>query len=186
MEAIWKDIYGYEGYYQISNYGRVKSLSRIINTCHKSKRTTNEKILKHSFNRRYPFVGLNRYGISKNKSIHRLIAVAFIPNPENKPCINHKDGNPSNKDIINLEWVTHSENDIHAVKIGLRKYIKGKDNHTSKPVIQLTLDNEFIEYHDSIKIASIKTGIIASNIGRACSNKRETAGGYKWEYAKAH
>jgi len=115
---IFKDIKGYKGFYQISNLGNVKSLSRIINN---GGRETNikERVLKTKLNHGYKRVCLNRDSINKDYSIHRLIAISFIPNNENKPHVNHIDGNKLNNSISNLEWCTHAENMNHAFRIGL-------------------------------------------------------------------
>ena len=111
-KEIWKDIKGYEGIYQISNLGNVKSLQRIDSNNHLVK----EKILKSSSNgigKGYLWVKLGRKG--KKEKIHRLVAKAFIPNPNNKKEVNHIDGNTHNNKVDNLEWVTHKENCLHCV-----------------------------------------------------------------------
>lgn len=112
---IWRDIPGYEGLYQISNYGRVKSLPKI-----RGRALVGERILKWHILNEYPYVILCSNGKVKNIAIHRLVATAFIENPDNKPIINHIDGNKLNWDISNLEWSTYSENTIHAYKTGLK------------------------------------------------------------------
>ena len=120
MEEIWKDIEGYEGLYQISNLGRVKSFPR------KGTQTKKEKILKEKRDKKgYCFVSLNNVG-AKPYKIHRLVAQAFIPNLENKPQINHIDGDKTNNRIDNLEWCNNSENQIHAYKKGLNASVLEK------------------------------------------------------------
>lgn len=110
---IWKDIAGYEGFYKISNLGKIKSLPR---------KGVKEKILNPSKNNRgYLRVGLSAKGKVRYDSIHRLVAETFIENPKKMPEVNHIDGNKLNNNIENLEWVTKSENEKHAYKIGLRK-----------------------------------------------------------------
>lgn len=111
---IWKDIKGYEGYYQISNYGDVKSVERNI-----IGRNRKEIILKGGFDGKYFFVILQKNCIKKHFKIHRLVALNFIDNPLNKPEVNHIDGNKLNNHVNNLEWNTMSENQKHAFKIGL-------------------------------------------------------------------
>ena len=117
MKEIWKDIKGYEGLYQVSNLGNVRSLitykySKKQNKCIEIIR---EKVLKPSIDKHnYKFVVLTRNRIRKTIKVHRLIAENFIENTNNKPLINHIDGNKLNNNINNLEWVTNSENIKHA------------------------------------------------------------------------
>jgi len=119
---IWKDIPGFEGSYQVSNHGRVKSLARKI--MYKDGRIWNKKdniILKQSINNKgYLFVNLSKKAIFHVLRVHKLVLNAFVPNPENKPQCNHKDGIKINNYATNLEWVTNSENQIHAVRLGIR------------------------------------------------------------------
>ena len=116
---IWKDIEGYEGEYQISNSGNVKSLARLINY-QWGKRKCEERMLK-------PY--LTSYGYltvklsNKNFMVHRLVAAAFIDNPNNLPQVNHKDGNKTNNKVENLEWITSRDNVVHAYNMKLRKKI---------------------------------------------------------------
>lgn len=120
MEEIWKDVKEYEGLYQISNLGRIKSF-------HKK-----EKILKTSYQyMKYGYIrekiDLSKNGKKKSLKVHRLVAEAFIPNPENKPQINHIDGNPLNNNVFNLEWCTNQENIIHSYKcLRTKKYDESK------------------------------------------------------------
>ncbi len=124
----WEDVVGFEDYFKVSNLGRVSS-----------KRTG--KILKlHKRRDRRVTVAVSVSGIKITFSLHRLVAQAFIPNPENKPEVNHIDGNPSNNTQENLEWVTASENIIHAVNNGLRlNQVKGEQVGTSKLTTELVL-----------------------------------------------
>lgn len=106
MEEIWKDVPGYEGEYQISNFGRVKSL-KVGAWCA-------GKILSNKRRGGYRFIALSKHGIRKNFLIHRLVGIAFIDNPHNYPQINHRDLKRSNNHVDNLEWVTHQMNIQHA------------------------------------------------------------------------
>jgi hypothetical protein len=123
---IWKDIVGWEGYYQVSNKSRIRSLNRkIVNSIgrtHYLKGIVLKNITPKEF---YPYVCLRKNGLNIPQTVHRLVALAFIPNPENKPEVNHKDGNKHNYNIDNLEWSTKSENAIHARQNGLQVTIKG-------------------------------------------------------------
>ena len=112
---IWLPIKGYEGLYEISNLGRVKSLPKV-----RGRAVTGEKILKSHVVNGYEMVMLCRNYKTFNASVHRLVAQAFIPNPKNKPHINHIDGNKANNNIENLEWCTPSENMMHAYRTGLK------------------------------------------------------------------
>lgn len=120
MES-WKDIPGWETLYQISNTGKVKSLYRYKKEL---KQSTTEK--------GYKYVSLPLNGKWCNKRVHVLVAIVFIPNPENKPFVNHKDGDKTNNNYWNLEWVTSSENTIHALTTGLKIPIKGQNHANSK------------------------------------------------------
>lgn len=120
-DEIWADITGYEGEYQISSYGRVKSFY-----------LGKEHILKPEQNGHgYLSVRLSKNGSHKHFYIHIMVARAFIPNPENKPEVNHRDGIKFNCHVSNLEWATHSENGKHAFQNGLRRHKTGEDNWKS-------------------------------------------------------
>ena len=122
VKKAWKDIPGFGGCYQASNYGRIKSLER-EGTC--------GGILRHVITSRgYHRVVLSMNGVRHNFSVHRLVGITFIPNSENKPEINHKDGNKANNNKSNLEWTTKKENIAHGVEHGL--YEKGSSNHRAK------------------------------------------------------
>lgn len=120
VKEIWKDIEGYEGYYQISNLGRVKSF-------HKSKVGVILKQSTGTFG--YIFIELNLRGCAKKFLIHRLVAFSFLHNTQNKKEVNHIDGDKSNNHVSNLEWVTSSENQIHAFNTGLQKPRPGQEHH---------------------------------------------------------
>lgn len=212
MEEIWRDIKDYEGLYQVSNMGRVKSLGRWSN---RQKNGVSfpyfikEKILKNrKIKGGYYIVGLCKDKISKDYRVSRLVAEAFIPNPDNKLFVDHIDTNPLNNFSNNLRWVTQKENmnnPLTLVKMSnshkgrtlseeTRKKLSeankgktthmlgkfGKDHHNSRPIIQFTLDGELIRKWDSIADAKRETG--AHKIVDCCNGKRNKTNGFKWEY----
>lgn len=186
MDEIWRDIEGYEGLYQVSNLGRIKSLRRqVVNTV--GFRIVPEAYLKGSFRYGYRIVRLCKNGNVKRYMVHRLVAQAFIPNPENKPSVNHIDGVPNNNMLSNLEWATYSEQQNHRhhvlhQKVG-RAYLGkfGKEHNKSKTVYQI-LNEKIIAEFGSTKEAERKTHIDSTSIGRCCNGKQGTAGGFRWRY----
>ena len=133
---IWRDIKGYKGYYQISNLGRIKSLQRKVPVNRKGQKTflktVKERILKQKTNKYgYKVVDLRRNG-HDHRLVHRLVAQMFIPNPENKPVVNHLDGNKINNNATNLEWATVSENTQHSYDNMLQVMGVGEENPGSK------------------------------------------------------
>lgn len=171
MKEIWKDIKGYEGLYQISNLGRVKSFSRA------GTRTKKERILKTRFSYKgYERINLSKEDIDKTHFIHRLVAQAFIPNPYNYKEINHKDENSRNNKVSNLEWCDRSYN------INYKNRNKKVADKLAIRVIQLK-NEKIINEFDSMIQAQRKTKIPISNISKCCSGERKSAGGYKWKYA---
>lgn len=165
---IWENVQGYEGLYLISNLGRLLSAPR-----------NGTKLYWHMIAPHY-VGGCIQYQLSKDNikreyKAHRLVAEAFLPNPGNKREVNHIDGNKHNNSVGNLEWATSSENQIHAYYT-LKKGIK--------PVKQLSKDGGLIRIWESIKEAAKELNICSGDISRAANNKRYTAGGYKWQFAK--
>ena len=121
MKEIWKDIKGYEGYYEISSIGRVKRLQTIIDAPYMKDsgyRTIKEKILKPQNTGNYKSVALSKEGIVKTIAVHRLVAIQYIPNSNNYPLVMHLDNNPSNNSIDNLQWGNNSMNIKQAVRDG--------------------------------------------------------------------
>jgi len=144
---VWKDIKGYEGFYQVSNLGQVKRLKTKVKGKLNSIRTLPERINKPRMQNGYLSVALQNMN-RINIKLHRLVALHFIPNPENKPEINHIDGNKKNNRVDNLEWCTRKENMIHASKNGLVSKIKGEQSKNSKltrkQVIDIKYNTEFL------------------------------------------
>lgn len=123
MQEVWLPIQGYEGIYEVSNLGRVKRVKHFVFHKNNTKHLLPEKMLKptkRNYNTYYS-VGLWMNNIDKRFTVHRLMAIHFIPNPENKPHINHIDGNKDNNSLSNLEWVTRSENLKHAMSLGVMR-----------------------------------------------------------------
>lgn len=184
----WKPVVGYEGLYEVSSFGRVRSLVR------KWKRTAH--ILYSSINSQW-YVRCNLYRNSKSKShkIHRLVGKSFISNTWNKQYINHINWVKHDNRINNLEWCTPSENLLHSYGIWLHKvskknyFIISNPNknylwihHNSKCVWQYTLDWIFISMYDSTTIASKASWVTRSNISHNCNGKTNSAWWYVWRF----
>ena len=186
MKEIWKDIEGFEGEYQASSFGRIKSLSRYI-IGGTGKRLIPERIIKYAIDKGYYRASLFHNGKRNNlKSVARIIATVFVPNPENKPCVNHKDGNKLNNYANNLEWNTYSENELHSYRVLGKKPVlnrlgkSGKQSPRSKPVICLNTN----DYFDNATIAAKKLGLIQSSVSAVCIGKRKHTGGYLFKFAE--
>lgn len=179
MQEIWKDIPNYENLYLASNLGRIKSISN-------PKRI---KILKPSIsNGGYQKIQLYKGGKCKTLYVHRLIALTFIPNPNNKEEVNHIDGNKFNNNANNLEWVSRSENQLHAIKTGLREPSpmtgrKGELNPLSKEILQYSLDGALIKKWKGISnVCRTLDFKSPSSISNCLSGRYKTAYGYIWKY----
>lgn len=175
----WKDIIGYNGTYQVSNFGRVRKL-HIVGS------NINSRILKQSKSSTgYLHVQLYKNGNSCTKMIHILVATSFLLNPDNKPQVNHKDGNKLNNSVKNLEWVTKSENIKHAYKLGLlRSPMLGRRGSSpqAKEIYQCDEKGNIIQKWDSIAEASRALNCQRSCILRCLSGSRKTFRKYIWKY----
>ena len=192
MEEVWKDIKGFEGLYQISNFGNVKSLDRTVKIIGKNQFGTfitykqiKGKILSQSINKYgYCQVVLYKNGKGFNKLVHQLVAIAFIDNVENKPTVNHKDGNKTNNYETNLEWATEKEQQNHSRNIfGHKSIISQKCRDCRKYKTQ----QKRVERSDGMKFNSIKEAAngnesLRKHISEVCKGKRNYAGGYSWKY----
>ena len=177
MKEEWRDIEGYEGMYQVSNLGRVRSLDRHVKNWVGKKLMKGKMISVCNDGRGYLLVNLWKNNKPKNIRTHRLIAKAFIPNPENKPQINHINGDGTDNRIENLEWCTASENIQHAHNTGLASNVNKR-----KKISMKSLDGKTLFIFDSILEASIITGYPNTGICDCCRGGRATSKGYKWEY----
>lgn len=192
MEEIWRDVPDFEGLYEISNLGRVKSKARNIRTFLKynyHNHPIKERILKIGTTKGYASVGLCKDGKMYNKALHRLLAKAFIPNPNNYPIINHKDGNKLNNRLDNLEWCTYKHNTQEAYRLGLNniseKHIEAVRElgfKSGKKVAQMDLEGNIIKTYDSGRQASLELGISQGDISLVCNGRRNYVKGYKWKY----
>lgn len=179
----WRDIVGWEGLYQVSNLGRVRSLTMLMHTRGEGVWYKNGKILKPYVNRLgYWRYCLSHRGCSKKESAHRLVAEAFIPNPNGYPIINHKDENPSNNRISNLEWCTHKYNNGYGTKP--ERCSKALRNYPdwSYPVLQYDMQYNFIQEYPSIKEVERVTGIDRCNVMRCCEGKQLSTHDYIFKY----
>ena len=165
-EIIWKKIIidNIETFYSVNNIGEVRN-------------DKTNKLLSLSTEYEYKVASISLgHGFMKRKRVHRLVAEAFIPNPENKPYVNHKDGIRYHNNVENLEWVTPSENALHAVETGLIGFQKGR------AVRQYNLQGEWLMSFDSVSEAARQTGTQQSKITDCCKGNRKTAGEYQWRY----
>lgn len=179
----WRAINGYNGRYKISNFGRVLSVERKVSNG-TGIITIPTKILKQSLNYKgYPITYLSKNAKCKTVAVHRLVAIAFISNFENKPQVNHIDGNKQNNNVDNLEWCTNGENQIHAYKIGLN-YVTGKAGKPKRAVIQVDMKTgKYLNEYSSVAEATAAIGFVSkSNIGACCRGIKKSVGGYKWIY----
>lgn len=164
MIEEWREVPGYEGLYEVSDLGRVKNIKtgRILSSAEAGNG--------------YIVVNLSKNGIAKTVNIHRLVAEVFIPNPQNFPCVNHKDETPTNNAVGNLEWCTYEYNNSYGTKN------ERTAEKLSKPVLQFDLLGNFIREWPSATKVEEELGINHSNISRCCLGYRSSAGGFVWQF----
>jgi len=183
----WIDIKGYENLYQISNYGNVKSLEKNIIRKNGKKQSFKPKILKSGLSKNgYLSVALTKNKKMKTYFVHKLVANMFIENKNNYKCVNHKDGNKLNNNVDNLEWCSYNHNLKEAYKLGLKKPYwlnkKGKDNKSSKKVVQLSKKNEIIKIWDSLIDTQRYGNFNFKCVCACCKGKQKYHKNFIWKY----
>ena len=185
MEEKKKWIKGYEGLYWVTNTGKIISAERYdrFNRKHGGEITP-----KHA-GRGYCFVILFKDGKREQRYVHRLVAQAFIPNPDNKPEVDHIDNDITNNTVSNLRWATHKENQNNEITRArmledTSKFIsqKGADNPFSRKVKMYSMDGTYLQTFDSIREAALFANTSDGGIGKVCRGSRISAGGYLWKY----
>lgn len=174
-KEIWKDIKGYEGFYQVSNMGRIRSIDGVT-----------RKPVKYGL---YLTIQLSKNGTEKLFYIHRLVALTFISNPLNKKEVNHIDGNKLNNMVKNLEWVTRRENAIHSIKNGLQTkdqlaYAVNRMRETNIKKVYQYKNGKYIAAYPSVRDLCRKFGYSVSAISECARGKCKTMYGYEWRYAE--
>ena len=179
FDEIWKAVKGFEGLYEVSNLGRVKSLERRLQITSKNrkpyKKITSEKILKQYVDRyRYMKVVLYKNNKAHYFTVHRLVASAFVENTCKKNAVDHIDCNRKNNHANNLRWVTTKENQMYSHKLGRQKW-------NAKPIVAInSLGERF--YFDSQREAAQTIGVNQSNVARCINGQKNSVKGWKFEY----
>ena len=193
MEEIWKEIPDFEGYYEVSTKGNIRSVDRVINCALGKPYTTKGKNKSICvFRTGYLYVNLYKGNKCYKKSVHRLVALTFINNPDNKPCIYNIDGDKTNNNVSNLRWCTRKENANNPITIkrlaeacrseSRSRKISESTKKRAKPVIQFSLSGEPINEWRSTAIASKELHINRQMIYLCIHGKYKHAGGYKWKF----
>jgi len=183
MKTELKDVSGYEGLYQITPSGEVFSYPRKVKRNSGFYTLPSRKLKNKTALDNRLYVSLYKNDSCKNFRVHRLVAQAFIPNPENKETVNHIDGDCQNNYVNNLEWATLKENINHAFANGLTPFMPKNRKDLSKPINQINDKGEVVEKFLSGMDAQRKTGFNYSNINLVLTKKKKKAYGYYWEYA---
>lgn len=184
MEEVWKPIKGYEGLYEVSNLGRVKSLPKVVDL-RRAKQNRVEKFLRPiPDGKGYLMVWLFKDQVKKMWKVHRLVADAFIPNPHNKPQVDHINADKTNNRLCNLRWCTEKENSNNPITAK-----RNGDSHRwtksscSVPIVQLSINGDLIKMWDCMSDVKRQLGFGHSHISQCCSGKRSSAYGFIWKYA---
>ena len=179
----WAPVHGYEGLYEVSSYGRIKSIS--------GPNAGNLRTLQKD-TKGYAFLMLYAAGMKpKNARVHQLVAKAFIPNPDGKPQVNHKDGIRDRNIVTNLEWSTNSENNLHSFRELGRKRPQsflgrtGEKHHASTPVVATSIETGEKKTFDSMASAR-RAGFDSSSVWQCCKGRLKTHKGHLWSYLEAN
>ena len=183
MDEIWKDICGYEGLYQVSSYGRIRSIDHDVDCGLGRSRKVRGRIKKSVICKNgYAYVSLSSKSSVKTLAVHRLVAKTFIPNPLGKEDVNHINSIRHDNRCKNLEWATRSENMIHCFHVRGYRPPSGKLNKLSKPVAMMDDDGCIIKIFASAGEASESGRFKRGAIARCCRGDRKHHRGYKWSY----
>ncbi len=182
-QEVWKDIIGYEGVYQVSSFGRVRSVDRIVKGRHGSpKRIKGIVLTQEKMNDGYMRVSLSKGGKIKRFPVHRLVASAFIKNPNNFPVINHKDETKDNNHASNLEWCTQSYNVRYGD--GIKKMMSSENYWDTRNNVRIKATN--VQTGKTLTFYSLREadrkGFSRRSVGRALERRPSIYKGYKWEY----
>jgi hypothetical protein len=179
----WRDIAGYEGLYQVSNLGRVRSLDRVVE-CVDSIRRYKGRILKQCRKQNGYMEVVVKRQCEQHFLVHRLVAQTFIPNPNGYPTVNHLDENKENNKADNLEWVTSAENNAYGIGcINRKKNAPAASiRSTARPVQKYSLEGKLLDEYYSAMEAGRANGCRQSGISECCNGKQKTAYGYIWKY----
>ena len=188
----WRPVVGYEDCYMVSNIGRIVVLGRLVKRKHRTGKDANYFMKPHLCStsiapstpyRRMTFV---RNGKKDTRLLHRIIAEAFLPNPNNLPCVDHIDDNPENSVASNLQWCSYKDNNSKEHhRIAASKSKIGTAAHNRKAVAQITMDGEIVKIFPSMTHAESE-GFSHSAIFRVIHNKLKSHGGFKWMYLTAY
>lgn len=180
MEEIWRPIPDYEGIYEVSNLGRIKSLERTKKSRNGTVQKVAEKIRALSYGTKgdsYAYVVLSKNGKNKTFLVHRIVAQVFLENPNDLPIINHKDENKRNDSVDNLEWCDYSYNNTYR-----NIHLKRDLSNVCRKIIQYDLDMNEIKRWDSVVSVEKELNLKSENILKCCKGDRIHCGGFKWRY----
>lgn len=187
VPVVRKPVAGYEGYYEVDQFGRVFGLDRSIvvvdgNRTY-TKNLTGKQMKQSMHDKGYKTVSLTKDGKTTMLFVHRIVAQAFLPNPDNLPMINHKDEDKTNNFLENLEWCTAKYNANYGTGIERHaRKIRGRESEKKIAVIQRSIDGYFMNWHSSVTEAAASVNGAAGAISAVCKGKRKKAYGYLWEY----